>query len=1004
MTRPPVLSRPVVSPILVGREEQLAQLAPLLGQVVGGAGATVLVSGEAGIGKSRLVADIARRFRVVVTQHDADVLVGRCFEPDHALPFAPLLDLLRGWLAQQPAGEVIRRLGSAAPEIMRLLPELTPLLPDTQPLPALGPEDERRRISWALLDIVSRAASRRPLLLIVEDLHWSDDASLEFLVLLARQMPRLAALLVLTYRDDEVRPGLRRVLAALDRERLAAELALDRLSLEQVDLMLRAIFDQPLPIRRDFLLEVHHLTGGNPFFIEEVVRALMAAGDIYPAQGRWQRKEVHELRIPRSVHDAIQRRAEGLSREAHQVLRVAAVGGQRVAFSELQAVVAMDEGALLDALRELVDAQLLVEEAGERFAFRHALTREAIHAGLLGRERRLLHRAFGDAIERLAADVPEMRVADLAYHFHAAEAWEAALTYAQQAGEHALALYAPDAAIEHFSRAIDAAARLGMTPPAAVLHGRARAYATLGEFGHAEHDLRLARDDALRTGDRIAAWQALLDLGGIWVGRDYPLAEQETSRALAVAREIGDERMIARSYLQRANCQVNAEMLDDAHASLVAALAGFEQASDAQGVALALDLLGIVADLSGDVASMRWRLEQALERYRRLDDRVGMASVLATLSCCAGLLVYDADVVPLGMSYQDGLRCVGESLAIARQIGWRAGEAYALLATSGLHLHRGQYGLALEAASAGTALAEELAHQEWLALGRMVKGVIEYELLDLDAARATLTAGITTSHASGSMHFYHAIVANLACVCIAQGDMEAASATLAGVGQAFPMRAIGQRLLWLARGRLALALGDAEQALAIADQLLATALGQVGPGAIPKVEHLRGEALIALGRGLEAEGVLLAARDGALSRGMLPAAAPIHVSLGALYAATGRSAEAERESNHARLLIHRFAAGLEDNAARQRFIERALAGLPAPAATSATTRRLTARELEVARFVAAGKSNREIADALFIGTRTVESHVGHILGKLGFTSRAQIAAWVAEQRGTAGTL
>jgi predicted ATPase len=350
--------------------------------------------------------------------------------------------------------------------------------PEEQSPAIAGPEPDQRRLVHVLVQFLMRLATARPLLIVVEDLRWSDDASLDVLLALARRVAGHPIALLLSYRSDEVGPSLRHLLALLDRERLASEMTLSRLAPAEVDAMLRAIFDQPQPIRPDFLHAIYDLTDGNPFFIEEVIRSLIAAGGIFQAGGRWERRALAQLEIPRSVQDAVLRRSAQLSPAASKALRLAAVAGRRFDFEVLRALTGDDEARLLDAVHELVAAQLVTEESADRFAFRHALTRQAVYAAMLARERRLLHRAVAEVMERLYAAVPDIALADLSYHFAVAEAWPQALAYGERAGARALALYAPRAAVEHFTRAGGRRAP-GDHPVAAALSG-ARAGAGAG--------------------------------------------------------------------------------------------------------------------------------------------------------------------------------------------------------------------------------------------------------------------------------------------------------------------------------------------------------------------------------------------------------------------------------------------------------------------------------------------------------------------------------------------
>ena len=419
-------------------------------------------------------------------------------------------------------------MGSLAFALSPLLPDLLPLPSDLPPLPPLDPEQEKRRLFAALAHLFLRPTTKQPGLLIVEDLHWSDETSLEFLHYLARGCADHSLLVLLTYRSDEVHPGLSHFLAHLDRERLAQECALAPLTRSEVSAMLHAIFDLrrsvftvPPLAQGDLLDALYTLTEGNPFLIEELPKSLIEAGDIFDEQGRWKRKELRELHIPRSVQDAVQQRTNHLSEGARQVLHLAAVAGRHFDFALLQELTQQDEAQLLRLIKELIAAQLVVEESAEQFAFRHALTRQAVYVELLARERKALHRTIAETFERLYASTLEAHLADLASHFSEAEAWEKALGYGQRAGEQAQALYAPQAATLHFTRALDAASHVSLTPPASWYRARGLAYETQGEFELARADQETALQLAHEVSDHHGQWQALLDLGSLWAGRDY---------------------------------------------------------------------------------------------------------------------------------------------------------------------------------------------------------------------------------------------------------------------------------------------------------------------------------------------------------------------------------------------------------------------------------------------------------------------------------------------------
>jgi len=281
----PPAGTPIICPVLVGRAPQLEALGRRLEQVRDGRGQVLLVSGEAGLGKSRLVAELEAQ----AVKLGFRILHGSCFEPDCSFPYAPLLDLLRTLFATRSAA-VVQAAGPCAAELTALLPELPAGLPELSPSVLGATELDRPRLFHALARFFGRLAAAQPLLLVLEDAHWSDDASLEFVRYLARGVNRWPILLAVTYRSEEVHTGLAAALSELDRERLATELALPRLSEAEVGLMLRSIFALQRPVGAEFLEAIHPLTEGNPFFVEEVLRALVAAGGIFYADGRWDRR------------------------------------------------------------------------------------------------------------------------------------------------------------------------------------------------------------------------------------------------------------------------------------------------------------------------------------------------------------------------------------------------------------------------------------------------------------------------------------------------------------------------------------------------------------------------------------------------------------------------------------------------------------------------------------------------------------------------------------------
>jgi DNA-binding CsgD family transcriptional regulator len=988
----------IVCPVLIGRAPQLDALERRIALARDEHGQVALIVGEAGIGKSRLVAETRAR----AVEHGFAIFQGRCFEPDRALPYAPLLDLLRAFLAAHIVDEIADALGSSAAELAKLLPKLADILPNSIPNPILAPEQEKRRCFQALTQFFTRSATRQPLLIIIEDLHWSDDTSLELLLILARRVASAPIFLVLTYRGNEVQPGLAHMLASLDRERLADEIRLTALDEAEVDAMLRVIFDQRRPIRSDFLSALYTLTEGNPFFIEEILKSLITAGDIFYTRGRWDRKPLGELNIPRTVQLAVRQRADRLHPDAKRLLTLATVVGRRFDFDLLQRLTGHDETTLLELMKSLISAQLVVEESAETFAFRHALTREALYSDLLARERRTLHGAIAATLE-LIAQAHDISMADLAYHFYEAALWAKALEYAQLAGAQAQRLYAPRAAIEHLSRAIVAAQQLGVQPTSAVYCDRARMYATLGAFDAAQADYQAALRYAQSSGDRQAEWQALLDTGFLWAARDYSTMGEYLDRALALARSLNDPITLGHSLNRVGNWHLVVEQPREALRYHQEALALFQAANDRRGLAETFDLLGVTHMMGDDIPAGVAQYQQAVALFRDLGDLQGLSSSLAVLSLRGASYPWSATVWPI-VAAADCIRDGEEALWIARRIDWRAGEATALMYLAFGHGPRGEYRHALERARAAGEIAQEIDNSVCMVGALVALGAIALDLLALDLARRHLEHALALGRELGSF-FTQIATGLLASVCIAQRDFARAEELLANaLDPDTAMETRGQRLAWCARAELALAIGDPTLALQVVDRLIASAanVAAYGEGCVPRLWNLRGAAL-ALDHPSEAEVALLAADTGALARGLSPIRWRIQASLGRLYQAQGRRKHADSAFATARAIVEDLAAAVPDSDLRAAFLRSTAALIPRPLAptprraTKSAYDGLTEREREIATLIARGLSNHEIAKALVLSERTVATHVSNILAKLDYSTRAQIAAWASEK-------
>jgi DNA-binding NarL/FixJ family response regulator len=993
----PLAEQSIVSPLVVGRGRYLDAFASLLDASLSARGQVLAVAGEAGVGKSRLIAEV--RGRVSGAADEVLVLECHCFEHDAVLPHAPVVELLRRLSATMTRDELRVTLGPEAPIIARLLPELATLLPGVVPAPDGDAEQDHRRLCRALAEFLVRLSRRRALFLIVEDLHWADEATLSSLLDLARRAAKDRLLFAFTYRADEVTEQLRRFLSALDRERLASEWRLDRLSREDVGAMICAIFGLP-EVRAEFRDSIFDLTEGNPFFIEEVLKSLVSSGDIFYESGAWDRKPIGELSIPRTVQEAVDRRSRMLSERARELLVRCAVAGRSFDFALLERVSGLSEGDLVPLLKELVAAQLLVERPGDRFAFRHALTQQAVYSGLLARERRALHTEIAGALCALYEGAADQRLGDLAHHYYQAADWERAFDYASRVGRQAQRLYAPRPALQHFDHAVEACGHMGRTPPAPLLSARGKAHEALGDFDAARRDYEAALAVARDAGERRAEWQALIDLGALWAIRDYDRTGDEYRRAADLARSLDDPVLLARSLNRLGNWLANTGCFADSLEQHRAALELSTRASDEQGISETLDLLGMANGMDGDLPACVEDYARAIERFRAAGDDVGLASILTSRAVYREPSMAATLASPVRIA-SEALRDSEEAVQVAARSGSMAALAFAGWAHGGVLAAYGRFGEGLAAARRALQTAIEIEHRQWIAGARFYLGDISLAMLDPEAAREHLEPGLELARSIKSAWWEQHVTALLGLALAGTGALSAGiDLVAAAIPRDDPPRALTHRRLWWSRGELALLAGEPDEALRVADMLLGTVPAAVTPQPMPALDLLRGASLLALGRTDNAIAALERARSGAISREETPRLWRILAALGAALAARAEGEAARFAYDEARATIDGLAATIEDEAQRERFRARALRSLPVRNVTPRRAAKeafegLTEREREVAAHVTAGRSNREIAGILVLSERTVESHVGNILSKLGFSSRSQIAAWGA---------
>ncbi len=590
----------------------------------------------------------------------------------------------------------------------------------------------------------------------------------------------------------------------------------------------------------------------------------------------------------------------------------------------------MNEAQVSRTLQKLVGAQLVHEEPDGQFAFRHALTRDAVYGSLLLRERRSFHRLIAETIEREAQQqgqaVLEARLSDLAYHYYEAGAWDKAEEYSRRAGEKAQAFYAPREAVEHWSHAIKAAQHLPAAPLTTLFRSRGQAYETMGDFEAARADYERARQEAIKTHDERAEWQSLIDLGFLWASKDYTRTGDYFKQALARARTLGDARLLGHSLNRYGNWLANIQQTEEAQREHKEALKLFESLNDQAGIAETVDLLGMANTIGGNMLQAKDWYDKAISLFKELDLPRGLASSLTTQAASPA---YTASAAAPALSVPEALARAEQALAVAREIGQRSAEAYALWVLASLLGVGGQYGRALETGRASLQVAEEIDHRQWITAAHVVLGAIYLDLFALDEAQKHLEQSLDLAKETASRFWLGNATGFLALVYAEQGQTALAETVIDdALGANMLSRAASPRGVQAARGELALGRGEPEQALWIAKELIASDPNH-SRRAIPRLERLRGRALLALKRKQEASAALHSGREAAQELGLQWLLWRIDADLAGLPRGHAR-AEAESYAASARATIEQLAASIPDIPLREHFRTEALARVPGP--------------------------------------------------------------------------
>ena len=715
--------------LLVARDEEFDRILNAITAVEAGSGRLVLLSGEPGVGKTRLAQEVTLKAR----NHSFVMASGRCYEPESSVPFFPFLEALATLHTVAPTHireDVARRW----PDVERLLPNQAA----AQTTALTEGQEEQQRLFWAITGYLQAISAERPVALLLDDLHWADASSLELLQHLARHTRANRVLLLGAYRDVEVnrQHPLEAALRDLGRERLIEEIQIRRLDEKGTAELVAATLGDG-EVAPEFVHLVHLQTEGNPFFVEEVVRTLAERGDVYRVDGRWEGRSVEDIEVPKSVRSVVGQRLSHLSSESQEILQEASVLGPAFSFDDLIGMCNRPETEVEAALEESTRAGLVRETGVDTYAFNHALTQGTLYSELPSRKRRRLHLAAGQSLERLPEAQRKQRVAELAWHFLEGDDPERALPYALRAARYARQLFAYDEAARHYRTALELARELGDTESETkALEGLGSVLRTVARYDEAIQVLTAAlalhrdahnvagerwttahigrvhalrgtpsdgidvvldlvkhieatkRDDEVeRLGESSAAGLAALyaALANLYQETDQSARQLEAAeKALEVARQAEGSRAGARiqaeGQMWRASAMAEMGDLDDARRMLEDVIPLAEEAGDPLVLSRAHNSLAMVYSEAGQYTKERTHIEKALETAQRMGDPTRIALMNHRLGW---------HLMVLG-SWQNAREYLESALSIWRSLGTTPTTAWTVLGLAQLSLLQGR--------------------------------------------------------------------------------------------------------------------------------------------------------------------------------------------------------------------------------------------------------------------------------------------------------------------------
>lgn len=988
---------------LVGRTEELRAINSMVDGADGGSGTAVLMAGEGGVGKTRLINAVAER----AAKKGWAVAIGRAYPVETGVPYAAFSDALLPMLRKLgPSGLSVLTRGGAA-ELRSIFPSLDSI-GTARSLGGDDPAEFKARMLWNFSQLLGGISKKQPLLLALENLQWADASSLELFHFVARNVGQQRVMLLGTYNELErdKNPVLKSTEQSLQKIGAASLIRLDPLGASQVSELIQKTFGVDESVVRNFSALLYGWTRGNPFFVEEILKTLTASGRLKKTGDTWSGWEIDALELPSTVRDAIGARIERLSPAARDLAAYCAVLGTRATYETLSHLSGLSSDSLVDAIEELQSEKVIEEISAENsveYDFAHPLLQQVIYSTIGHARAKLLHASVAASLERTFGTAAEKHANELAFHYSRAPGSETdpkAIRYLHIAGRDALSRYANREAAGYLTTALERIDALGdsgfpASEKLATMISLARARQRNGDYEGAVELWTRSRDAARASGDlhTIAVAEHRMGLAAYWSANFQPALAHFNS-ALEYAAPLGDEALIVRIHLARAIALQDIGRVEEAKSGVEKALVVAEAKGDVVLLARVHRALLLLYAWTGPKAVARAHGVKALEYSEASGDKMLEWTAHWGMSVLSGLSS-DADGVARHLAQAEKLSDEVQS-PILRV--WTA--EIAVQYNSGI----GEWDLGISQGERAIALARGFGQRALLPRLLVWTGLIYLWRGDLEKSRGYIEEAWALSRASSSGkggHIFSIVPAHHGMASFHMHTRDFASAIAVGeAGLAIADNAgyAAWALQWLLPvvGESALYAKDWERTERHSRRMRVDAERLDHPLGLAWADACDGLLIMLRDNDPGKGSVLLRKAAATMDQLQIPgSAALVRRHLGRALIDSGDRELARQELRRSHDVLARLGANSELEAVREQLRE--LGSRPPAKSVSVGAGGLTGRELEIARMVAERKSNKEIGTALDISARTVSTHLSNIFLKLGVASRGALTDFVRNE-------